>query len=167
MLLWFIGTALAAMWFTFRDPVIDHRLVVLGALLPDAIDGSIRGAPILHTLAAPIVLMMALMICTIGRRRVRRRGLAVPIGLFWHLVFDGAWMNTEVFWWPFAGLSIGDTAIALYDRPPLLVIAMEVMGLALFVWSWYLMGLREPDRRSLFLRTAHLDPAITNNRTRS
>ncbi|MDP7066728.1 MAG: hypothetical protein QF637_03835 [Acidimicrobiales bacterium] len=167
MLLWFVGTALAAMWFTFRDPAIDHRLVVLGAVLPDAIDGSIRGAPILHTLAAPIALMMGLMICTIGRRRVRRRGLAIPIGLFWHLVFDGAWMNTEVFWWPFAGFSIGDAAISLSGRPLSVVIAMEVAGLMLFVWSLYLMGLREPDRRKLFLRTGHLDPALTNNRTRS
>ena len=31
MFLWFIGAALTAMWFTFRDPAIDHRLLILGA----------------------------------------------------------------------------------------------------------------------------------------
>ena len=87
MLLWFVGTALIAMWFTFRDPAIDHRLVIVGAVLPDAVDALSVKTNLMHTLAAPIVLMMGLMVCTIGRRRFRRHALALPIGIFWHSVF--------------------------------------------------------------------------------
>ena len=61
MLLWFVGTGLVAMWYTFRDPAIDHRLVILGTLLPDLIDG-LSGSPwALHTLSAPIVVMVMVM----------------------------------------------------------------------------------------------------------
>lgn len=166
MFLWFVGTALTAMWFTFRDPAIDHRLLVLGVLLPDAVDGLTGQVPVLHTLAAPIVVMMTLMVCTIGKRRLRRRLLAIPIGLFWHLVFDGAWMNTSSFWWPFAGFSLNDVPLPVTERPIMLLLAMELMGLVLVLWSWHLMGLSRPDRRQLFLRSGRLDPALTNDRVR-
>ena len=164
MFLWFIGTTLTAMWFTFRDPAIDHRLLVCGALLPDVVDGLTGQVPVLHTLAAPIVVMMALMICTIGKRRLRRQLLAIPIGLFWHLVFDGAWMNTSAFWWPFTGFSLNDSSLSIAERPLMLLLAMELLGLALVLWNWHLMGLRQSDRRQLFMRSGRLDPGLTHPR---
>ncbi len=166
MFLWFIGAALTAMWFTFRDPAIDHRLLILGALVPDAVDGLTGQAPVLHTLAAPIIVMMTLMVCTIGKRRLRRQLLAVPIGLFWHLVFDGAWMNTSAFWWPFTGFSLNEVPLSVTERPVLLLLVMELLGLVLMLWNWHLMGLNQPDRRQLFLRSGRLDPALTSPRVR-
>ncbi len=166
MLLWFVGTALIAMWFTFRDPAIDHRLVIVGAVLPDAVDALSVKTNLMHTLAAPIVLMMGLMVCTIGRRRFRRHALALPIGIFWHSVFDGAWMNTEAFWWPVTRLTNGDTNIPLAEREVLLIVVMEIIGLALLVWSWRLMGMNEPARRRLFLRTGRLDRDLIDSKTK-
>jgi hypothetical protein len=166
MLLWFAGTALIAMWFTFRDPAIDHRLIIVGALLPDAVDASLGKTNLMHTLAAPILLLMGLMICTIGRRQFRRQALAVPIGMFWHSVFDGAWMNTETFWWPFTGLAGSETNIPLAEREVLLIVVMEIIGLALLIWSYRLMGMSQPARRRLFLRTGRIDRDLINPRSR-
>ena len=166
MLLWFAGTALIAMWFTFRDPAIDHRLIIAGALLPDVVDVFLGRTNLMPTLAAPILLLMGLMICAIGRRQFRRHALAVPIGMFWHSVFDGAWMNTEAFWWPFTGLTSGQTNIPLAERDLLLVVVMEIIGLALLTWSWRLMGMSQPARRRLFLRTGRIDRDLINPRTR-
>ena len=39
MLLWFLGTGIATVWFVFRDPRFDYRVLALGLLLPDAVDG--------------------------------------------------------------------------------------------------------------------------------
>ena len=68
MFLWFVGTALISMWFTFRDPAIDHRLVVLGALMPDGLDMLLGTTNFMHTLAAPILLLLVLTICTLWWR---------------------------------------------------------------------------------------------------
>ena len=35
MLLWFLGTAVLTVWFVFRDPAFDYRLLLVGAVLPD------------------------------------------------------------------------------------------------------------------------------------
>ena len=161
MLLWFVGTALVAMWFTFRDPAIDHRLIILGCLLPDVIDRLYGKAWLLHTLSAPIVLMGTLMLATIGRRHYRRRVLALPIGVFWHLVFDGAWMNTELFWWPATGLTFTNTGIPADGRAFTLILLLELLGLVALCWTWRRMGLTNSARRKLFGRTGRLDRAIT------
>ncbi|MFL2987471.1 MAG: hypothetical protein ACJZ57_09530 [Candidatus Poriferisodalaceae bacterium] len=166
MLLWFAGTALIAMWFTFRDPAIDHRLIIAGALLPDAIDVFLGTTRLMHTLAAPILLLMGLMVCTIGRRQFRRHALAVPIGIFWHSVFDGAWMNTETFWWPFTDSTSSAANIPLADREVLLIVFMELIGLALLIWSWRLMGMNQAERRRLFLRSGRIDRDLINPGTR-
>ena len=33
MLFWFVGTAVVAVWFVFRDPAFDYRLLIVGSLL--------------------------------------------------------------------------------------------------------------------------------------
>ena len=167
MLLWFVGTGLVAMWFTFRDPAIDHRLVILGTLLPDLIDG-LSGSPwVLHTLSAPIAVMVMVMALTIGRRHQRRLVLALPIGMFWHLVFDGAWINTQLFWWPITGLSFVDAEIPASDRGVILLLLLEFLGFAAICWAWRRMGLTNSSRRRLFIRTGRLDRAITHPQPKS
>lgn len=107
MLLWFVGTAWVAVWFVFRDERFDYRLLAVGALLPDAVDIVTGGAWVMHSVTAAVAALALVMIATRGRRAARRHALAVPIGMFMHLVFDGAFAATTVFWWPFGGLSFG------------------------------------------------------------
>lgn len=166
MLLWFAGTALIAMWFTFRDPAIDHRLIILGALLPDVLDMFLRDSKFMHTIAAPILLLTLFMVGTIGRRQLRRHALAIPIGVFWHSVFDGAWMNTDLFWWPLTSVANGDMNSSLFEREVLVIVCMELVGFALLVWSWRLMGLSDASRRRLFVGSGRLDRELIESRTK-
>ncbi len=162
MFLWFAGTALVAMWATFRDPAIDHRLVVVGALLPDLVDGLTGGVWFLHTLLFPIAGLGAVMGLTVGRRLARRRLLALPIGAFWHLVFDFAWSDTAVFWWPVQGWSFEGAALPVADRGLWLNLVLEVVGVLALVWAFAQFGLGDRGRRSAFLRTGRIDRALTD-----
>src|SRR3954451_13305016 len=117
MFLWFIGTAVASVWYVFRDPRFDYRPLAFGALLPDIIDlpgGQARWA---HSLTVAVGTLAAVMVLTAGRKPIRRlpavgRGaavmlltparkpirrllLALPIGMLLHLVFDGVFASTE------------------------------------------------------------------------
>ena len=156
MLLWFAGCSLVAVWQVFRDPAIDYRLVVAGALLPDAVDAVFGGPRLLHTLLASVVLLVAVMLGTRGRRGLRRRLLALPIGTFLHLVLDGMWARTSVFWWPAFGLSFGDRGLPSLDRPTALLVLQEVAGLVALSWWWRRFRLFEPERRQTFVRTGRL-----------
>ena len=156
MLLWFAGCSLLAVWQVFHDPAIDYRLVVAGALLPDALDAILGGPRLLHTLLASVVLLVAVMLGTRGRRGPRRRLLALPIGAFLHLVLDGMWVRTSVFWWPAFGLSFGDGGLPSLDRPTTVLVAQEAAGLVALVWWWRRFRLFEPERRQTFARTGRL-----------
>lgn len=138
MVLWFVGLSVLLVWEVFHDPRIDYRLVVAGTLLPDVVDGVLGGARVLHSLSFSVALLLAVMVATRGRRparrRARRRLLAVPIGTFLHLVLDGMWARTEVFWWPFTGWSFDDAPLPSFERSPWLVVAMEVAGVAALWW---------------------------------
>lgn len=156
MLLWFAGGSFLAVWLVFRDPAIDHRLVIAGAVLPDVVDGVVRGGPWLgHTVLASVVLLCGIMLATSGRRLVRRQLLAVPIGTFLHLVLDGAWTDTETFWWPAFGLDLGGGRLPSVERGVLNVV-LEVVGLVILVWAYQRFRLAEPERREHFLRTGRL-----------
>src|SRR5215217_5944262 len=98
MFLWFIGTAVLTVAFVFRDPTFDYRLLIVGAVLPLG-DAATGGAGVLHTLLFSLVLMVVVMLSTVGRRPVRKLLLGLPIGTMLHLVFDGAWATTALFWW--------------------------------------------------------------------
>ena len=108
MLLWFAVLALVLVAQVFDSPNLDYRLVVLGAVLPVA-EGVLGGPWLLHTLPFCGAVLFGVMLVARGRRLAQRRWLGIPIGLFAHLVLDGTWARTEVFWWPFAGTgALGD-----------------------------------------------------------
>lgn len=155
MLLWFAGGSFLAVWLVFRDPAIDHRLVMAGAVLPDLVDLASGGAWLGHTVIASVVLLCGIMLATRGRRLLRRQLLAVPIGTFLHLVLDAAWTDTETFWWPAFGLDLGDSRLPSLERGPLNVV-LEVVGLGILVWAHGRFRLGEPERRRHFLRTGRL-----------
>ena len=85
--------------------------------------------------------------------------LGLPIGMFLHLVFDGAWNNTDVFWWPFTGWAFDDDPLPELDRG-LLTLVMEVARASRCVrWVWRANNLS--SRR----RPARLEPSSHDGRT--
>jgi hypothetical protein len=161
VILWFIGGSWVAVWAVLQDPAVDYRLVVLGALLPDAVDGPIGGVRYAHTLAAGVVVLLAVMLATVGRRRLRRRLLAVPIGMLIHLILDGMWTDARVFWWPFQGWSLaGAGRLPSLGHPVAVTVAEEVAGAIALWWCWVRFGLADPDRRTRFVRTGRLAPDV-------
>ena len=164
MLLWFAGLAFVGVWQVFRDTAVDYRLVMLGAVTPDLVDGALGGARLLHTLVFSAVLLAVVMAATRGRRLLRRRLLALPIGTFAHLVLDAVWTRTEVFWWPFFGTSFGDRGLPSLDRPLALVLLQEAAGAAALAWCWSRFRLREPERRRQFLRHGRLGRDLRDGR---
>lgn len=159
MLLWFLGTAIASVWFVFRDPRFDYRLLCVGVLLPDLIDVWFGGARAFHTLIVSIATLVVVVLMSAGRRRWRKRALAIPIGMLLHLVFDGAFTNSKLFWWPFSGWSFEDEPLPSVSRGWFNVI-LELIGFGLLVWVWRNFGLRSPARRQRFWQTGELHPVV-------
>ena len=155
MLLWFIGTAFISVLFVFRDDRFDYRVLALGALLPDVIDIFTGGAWVFHSVLGSVLALALVMAFARRGTAARRMSLAIPIGMFMHLVFDGAFNNTKVFWWPFAGFSFKGSPIPSFDRPVLSVI-FEIVGALLIAWVWRENSLSTPSVRREFLRTGHL-----------
>jgi hypothetical protein len=154
MFLWFVGTAIVAVWFVFRDPRFDYRLLVVGSVLP-LLDALFGGARVMHTLVFSLALLVAVMLLTVNRRRARRLWLGLAIGTLLHLVFDGAWTNTDVFWWPFGGWSFEDARLPEAARG-WWNIPLELAGLAILVWVWRTARLADPARRRAVVRTGGL-----------
>ena len=154
MFLWFIGTAIVTVWFVFRDPLFDYRLLVIGAVAPQFVDAWFGGARVMHSLAFSVLLLVVVMAVTVGRRPVRRTLLGLPLGTLLHLVFTGAWTDAPVFWWPFSG-GFDDAALPVARRGGWNVL-LEVVGAALVVWVWRTAGLGDRERRRRFWSTGQL-----------
>lgn len=156
MLLWFAGLSFVLVWTVFRDTSIDYRLVMVGAVLPDAVDVFLGGARYLHTLAFSVSLLVLVMLATSRRRTLRRRLLAVPIGTFCHLLLDATWTRATTFWWPFLGSAFTGRGLPILQRPLGLVLALEAVGALALLWCRRRFLLHEPDRRRQFLSTGRL-----------
>lgn len=156
MVLWFAGLTFVLVWSVFRDTAIDYRLVMAGALLPDIVDVFFGGARVMHTLLASVTVLVGVMVVTRGRRHLRRQLLAVPIGLFAHLVLDAMWARTGTFWWPILGGGFEDDTLPSLGRPAALLAAQELAGALALWWAYHRFRLSEPDRRGLFRRTGRL-----------
>lgn len=155
MVLWFAGVSVVLVWLVFRSPALDYRLVMLGSVLP--LGEALLGGPrLLHALVTSVVLLGVVMLATQRRRLVRRRWISLPIGLMMHLLLDGVWTRSEVFWWPFFGLAFPDGQVPELERPPGVVLLLEVIGVGCLVWSWRTFRLDEPANRERFLRSGQL-----------
>jgi len=155
MFLWFAGGAVVIVWFVFRSPAIDYRLIVLGALLPLA-ELPFGSPRVLHSLTGAAVALAVVMVITPRRRLVQRRLVAIPIGMLLHLLLDGVWTNTQAFWWPFAGLAWSDEKLPELARGPFDIV-LELVGAAALWWCYRRFRLYEPERRARFLRTGRID----------
>jgi hypothetical protein len=115
------------------------------------------GSPrVLHSVTGAAALLAIAMLATPRRRLVQRRLVAVPVGVFLHLVLDGIWTNTQAFWWPFAGTAWSDARLPELARGAFAIV-LELVGAAALWWCWRRFGLDDPARRARFLRTGQLD----------
>lgn len=156
MIVFFVAAAVLAVLFVFDSPAVDYRYVALGGVLP--LVEAVTGRPLLlHTLLGSVLLMTAVMLVTVGRRLLRRKLLGIPIGTFVFLVVAGTWTRSDLFWWPALGLDgIGQAPLPEFDRAPVVLVALEVAGIAATVWLVRRFELTRPDHRSELLRTGRL-----------
>lgn len=159
MFFWFLGGTLIIVWFVFRSATLDYRLLGLGALIPlvEVVTGRNW---ILHTLIAPVGVLVVIMALTSKRRLVRRKWLCVPIGMFCHLVLDGVWTRAQLFWWPVSGFGFADIPTLEASRGLMVNVVLELVGLAVLVWGWQRFGLQHHKRRKLLMASGHLDRAL-------
>lgn len=171
MLFWHFGAALWLFRWIFRDPKVDVRFLLIGAILPDLIDLPI-GTLILadrystgelwsHSLVVPTIYMIIVILAT-RRGRQRRAWMALGVGWLFHLVIDAMWVNQEVFLWPFFGWEIppGEAPFwplawerALSDPWRWIT---EAIGLGYLVWLWIALGLSDAGRRQTIRETGRL-----------
>lgn len=156
VLFWFVGTAVLGVWSVFRDPRFDYRLLIVGVLAPDVIDGVWGGARAFHSVVTIVGVLVLVMLATIGRRPIRRRLLGIPIGAFVHLIVDFAFADTSTFWWPVTGLSFDGARLPMVERGSVNVI-LELVGFALCVVVWRRFGLNDASRRRRFVADGILE----------
>lgn len=171
MLFWHLGASLWLFRWIYRDPKVDVRFLLLGAILPDLIDlpvGTLiladeysTGELWFHSLLAATVYMTLVLFAT-RRGRRRRAWIALGVGWLFHLVLDGMWLDQEVFLWPFFGLDLppGEAPYwplawerALEDPWRWVT---EAAGIGYLVWIWRHLGLNDHARRRTILETGRL-----------
>ncbi len=156
VLLWFAGLTVPAVAAVFASRALDYRFVIAGAALP-SLALAVDSLWVMGTLLFPIAVLVAVMLLGWGRRLLQRRWLGFPIGLFCHLILDGAWLRPASFWWPLGGVALGDVA-AVSLRPLWAALTMEFVGAVALWWSWRRFELTDPARRRAFLRRGQLAP---------
>lgn len=159
MLFWFLLSAPFLVAEIFKSPMVDYRLVAVGAVLP-LIELALPNAFVLHTLLAPVLVLTIVMLTTIGRRLLRRRLLGIPIGMFFHLLLDGTWASASLFWWPAFGLSFSELAVPEASSLGLRLV-LELAGLGIGAFAYRRYGLGEPEKRDRLIRTGHLTTSWT------
>jgi membrane-bound metal-dependent hydrolase YbcI (DUF457 family) len=154
VILWYAAPAVLGAWAVLRDPRFDYRLAALGALLPDVLDLPFGHRAVAHTLVFAVGALVLVMAATVHRRPLRSRLLAVPVGLFAHLVLHGVVGRSALFYWPFLGdwgaLSLAPSAAGVLVR--------ESVGVVAAVWIWRRFGLADDTRRGAFLKSGRLEP---------
>lgn len=154
MILWFAACAVMGAWLVLRDQNFDYRLIAVGALLPDALDAVVGQRALAHTLAFAVGALALVMLLTMNRRPVRKRLIAIPIGLLAHLVLDFVFAQQQLFWWP----AFGSWRSFALLPPPIVLVVRELIGLGVALQIVRRFGLRDADRRAAFLRTGRITP---------
>lgn len=177
MFFWHLGATVWLFRWIFRDPKVDVRFLLLGAILPDLIDlpiGTVlladrysTGELWFHSLLLPTIYMIVVLAVT--RRGRRRRALmALGIGWLFHILLDGMWLDQDVFLWPFFG-DIPPGAAPFW--PLAWERAMsdpwrwvkEAVGLTYLVWLWLSLGLNERSRREATMQTGRLPERVAES----
>jgi len=172
MILWHLGGTVALVRYVFRDPNMDLRLLLVGALLPDLIDkplgrvlhvgGYNSGQLWGHTLLFSASLMVLILVATKRGSGRRRTWFPLAIGAMFHLVLDAMWARSETFLWPVLGSDfskapagdLDDAFISGLTNP--VVAAGEVIGLVYLIWLWRRAGLGDREARRSFVHTGRI-----------
>ena len=184
MLFWFIATSIWSVWYVFRDPNFDYRLLAIASLIPDVLDGLVGfvglaeivgfrgGAGPFHSVITSVVVLFGIMLTTTGRRPIRQRLLAIPIGMFMHLIFDGAFTDAKIFWWPLAGTNFASTNIPKTNTTGMPLpslergiwnLPLEIFGVVALIIAWRYFSLSDASRRRLFLSKGKLSYSKLSN----
>ena len=171
MIFWHMGVAAAIVYVTLGRRRIDYRFVLLGAVLPDLVDGALglfffegpAGRWIAHSILAVVVVTVAIVI---GLRRERRLAVfGLGVGWLLHLVGDGMWAAPRTFLWPAFGTEFATTPREPYSwdlfAHPLAHLGTwggELVGVGILAWFYVAFGLKHSERRRLFLRDGYLRP---------
>jgi inner membrane protein len=171
MIFWHMGVAAVIVYVTLGRRRIDYRFVLLGAVLPDVVDGFLglflfegpAGRWIAHSIPAVVVVTVAIVI---GFRRERRLAVfGLGVGWLLHLVGDGMWAAPRTFLWPAFGTEFATEPREPYSwdllANPLAHLATwggELVGLGILAWFYVAFGLNHAERRRLFLRDGYLRP---------
>ncbi len=159
MFLWFVILAPVAVAQVFKSPMVDYRLVVVGALLP--LTEAVFGGPrILHTLVFSVVAMGAVMALTSKKRLLRRRLLGVPIGLMVHLVLDASWADQNLFWWPAFGFDFPSDGVPAWSRQLEVGLLLELIAVGVGVWAYRQYELDKPQNRELLISQGQLSRSV-------
>jgi inner membrane protein len=168
VILWHMGIATAIVYVTIGRRRVDYRFILLGAVLPDLIDGASclvyecgggRGAA--HSLFANVAVTVLIILLLRGETRLSVFGIGV--GWLLHLVADGMWDAPKTFFWPVAGSDFAVSPAEPYSwdllADPLAHLSTwggELVGIAILAWFWVAFSLGDPERRSRFLRDGYL-----------
>lgn len=171
MLFWHLGATLWLFRWIFRDPKVDVRFLLVGAVLPDLIDmplGTILLADTYasaelwgHSLLAPSVYIAIVLLAT-RRGRRRRAWMALGVGWLFHLLLDGMWLHEEVFLWPVFGLDIPSGEAPFWQLAWSRAFSdpwrwvLEAVGVGYLAWLWFAVGLNRADRRAAVTETGRL-----------
>ena len=71
-------------------------------------------------------------------------------------MFDGAWNDTDTFWWPLTGWDVDRGGLPVVERGWWSIV-LELIGIGLCSWLWRRNGLADRARRQVFLTTGRLD----------
>jgi hypothetical protein len=138
-----------------KDLDLDIRLLMLGAFLPDIIDKPLghlllpenNGRIFAHTLAFSVLILI------IGLKF--RPFLSLSIGVTFHHILDGIFLDVETALWPLLGPFIRSD-FEVYDwfeafKDPF-VIGEELIGLILMIYFFWSFGLFKKDRSLAFIK---------------
>ncbi|CAN5670559.1 metal-dependent hydrolase [soil metagenome] len=171
MLLWHLGIATLIVYVTLGRRRIDYRMILIGAVLPDIVDGVLglfffegpAGRWIAHSVLAAIVVTIVIIL---GFKADRRQSLfGIGVGWLLHLVADGMWQAPQTFLWPAFGTEFSSSVREPYTwnlfLDPIAHLSTwgaELIGLGILAWFWVAFRLGERDRFRLFLSDGYLRP---------
>jgi inner membrane protein len=162
---WHLGLAVLITYVTLGRRRIDYRFILLGAVLPDLVDGLLglfvfdgpSGRWIAHSLLAVLVVFVVVFIGFKGERRLAVFG--VGVGWLLHLVGDGMWQAPRTFLWPSFGTTFATRPTEPYSwdlftdpAAHLSAWAGELFGILILVWFFVAFRLGDEERRRRFLR---------------